>query len=98
MEGIHHRNRVGQLFSGRGLEPGEAVHGNNFHLVTPFLRPVGQPVLERAFGAALDHVEQPGRAGLVADRGEIDDDVTYLSPRRVWRHTCSSTPITRTSS
>lgn len=21
--------------------------------------------------------------------------VTYFSPRRVWRHTCSSTPITR---
>jgi hypothetical protein len=24
--------------------------------------------------------------------------VTYLSPLRVWRHTCSSTPITRTPS
>lgn len=24
--------------------------------------------------------------------------VTYLSPRRVWRQTCSSTPITRTPS
>ncbi len=33
----------------------------------------GQPALERLFGTALDHVEQPGRAGVVADRGQVDD-------------------------
>jgi hypothetical protein len=27
VEGIHHRHRVGQCFSGGGLEPGKAIHG-----------------------------------------------------------------------
>ena len=34
---------------------------------------LGEPGLERLLGAALDHVQQPGRAGAVADRGEVDD-------------------------
>ena len=34
---------------------------------------VGEPGLERLLGAALDHVQQPRRAGAVADRGEVDD-------------------------
>ena len=41
--------------------------------VAPGLRALGEPGLERLLGAALDHVQQPGRAGAVADRGEVDD-------------------------
>ena len=38
--------------------------------------------LECLFGTALDHVEQPGWAGVVADRGEVDDhgDVLVAAP------------------
>jgi Replication initiator protein, pSAM2/Phage integrase family len=34
---------------------------------------LGEPGLEGGLGAALDHVQQPGWAGAVADRGEVDD-------------------------
>ncbi len=37
------------------------------------MRPIGEPLLEDLFRAALDHVQQPGRAGTFADRGEVDD-------------------------
>ena len=44
--------------------------------------PVGQPLLERLFRAARNHVEQPSRAGTVTDRGEVDDhgDVLVAAP------------------
>jgi len=49
--------------------------------------------------------ERPGtmssrRAGLVLSRTGVRSmmTVTYLSPRHVWRHTCSSAPITATPS
>ena len=73
VEGVHHRDRVGQLLGGGGLEPGEPVHRDDLHPVAPGLRTVGEPRLERLLGAALDHVQQPGRAGAVTDRGEVDD-------------------------
>ena len=54
--------------------------------------------LERLLGAALDHVEQP--SGPVPSRIGVRSmiTVTYLSPRRVCRQTCSSTPRTFTPS
>ena len=82
VEGIHHRDRVGQLLGGGGLEPGEPVHRDDLHPVAPRLRPLGQPGLERLLRAALDHVQQPRRAGPVTDRGEVDDhgDVLVAAP------------------
>ncbi|CPV79788.1 Uncharacterised protein [Mycobacteroides abscessus] len=49
VERVHHRRRLGQFLGGSGLEPGEAIHSNNVHAVTPVLRPLGQPVLKRLF-------------------------------------------------
>ena len=73
VERVHHRDGVGQLLGGGGLEPGEAVHRDDLDLVPPGRVAFGEPPLEGLFGTALDHVEQPGWAGVVADRGEVDD-------------------------
>ena len=69
VEGVHHRDRVGQLLGGGGLEPGEPVHRDHLDAVAPGLVAFGEPLLERLLGAALDHVQQPRRAGAVADTG-----------------------------
>ena len=73
VEGVHHRDSVGQFLGGGGLEPGEAVHRDDLDAVSPGWVAFGEPPLECLFGTALDHVEQPGGAGVVADRGEVDD-------------------------
>ena len=50
-------------------------------------------------GAALDHVQQAGQGRSCRGPGcRSMMTVTYLSPRRVCRQTCSSTPITATPS
>ena len=71
---VHDRDRLWQLGGGRGLEPGEAVHGHHFDPVPPRLGPRRQPGLEGARGAALDHVEEPCWADPVPHGGEVDDD------------------------
>jgi hypothetical protein len=73
VEGIHHRDRVGEFLGGGGLEAGEAVHRDDLDLVAPGLLAVGKPGLEGLFGAAFDHVEQSCGTGAVANRGEVDD-------------------------
>ena len=78
VEGVHDRHRAREFLSGGGLEPGEPVHRDHLHRVTPRLGPVGEPGLERGLGAALEHIQQPCRAGPVADRGEINDDGDVL--------------------
>src|SRR5690606_27008353 len=99
VEGVHHRDRVRQLFGGGGLEAGEAVHRDDLDAVAPGLVPVAQPVLERLLRAALEHGQQSRGAGAVADRGVRSmTTVTYLSPFLVCRQACSSTPTTRTPS
>ena len=37
VEGVHHFHRVGQLLGGGCFEPGEAVHRDDLHPVTPLL-------------------------------------------------------------
>ena len=73
MEWIHDRCRIRKLFSGGGLEAGEAIHCDHVHGVAPSLVAVGEPGLERLFGTALDHVEQPGGACAIANSGEVND-------------------------
>jgi len=41
--------------------------------VAPRLGPLGEPLFEGLLGAALDHVQQPRWAGVVADAGQVDD-------------------------
>jgi hypothetical protein len=53
--------------------PKRAVHCDHLEPVAPGLRLGGEPGLEDLLGAALDHVEQPGRAAAVTDRGEVHD-------------------------
>ena len=79
VEGVHHRDRVGQLLGGGGLEPGEPVHRDDLHArrATPAARSASH-VLNACLGAALDHVQQPGRPGPVTDRGQVDDDGDVL--------------------
>jgi hypothetical protein len=74
VEGVHHRHGVGQFFGGGGLEPGEAVHRHDLDPRASGLRTLGEPLLERLFRAALDHVQQPGWSTATTDRGEVDDD------------------------
>jgi hypothetical protein len=66
VEGIHDRDRVGELPGGGGLEAAEPVHRDDLHVVAPGVGAGGEPGLEHLLGAALDHVEQPCRAGAVA--------------------------------
>src|SRR5690606_28353499 len=44
----------------------------------PGLVLLGQPVLERLLRAAVEHRQQPGGAGAVADRREVDGDRDVL--------------------
>ncbi len=80
MEWIHHRHRVGELFGGGGLEPGEPVHRDDVDAVPPRLRAVDEPLLEHRLRAALDHVQQPCGARLLPGRGEVDDHRDELVP------------------
>src|SRR5699024_6717262 len=98
MEGIHDCDRSGEDLAGGRLEPREPIHRDDLDAVLPRLGAGSQPGLERRLGTALDHVQQPSGPGLVPGGVRSMITVTYLSPRRVWRHTCSSTPITRTPS
>jgi hypothetical protein len=90
VERVHHGDRVGQLLGGGGLEPGEPVHRDHLDLIAPGLGAFGEPGLERLFRASLD--QSSSREGPVPSRIGVRSmiTVTYLSPRRVWRHTCSS--------
>ena len=80
MEWIYHRHRVGQLLAGGGLESGEPVHRDDLDPVPPTLDSGGEPGLEYALGAPLDHVQQPRGARLLTHRGEVDDDGDVLVP------------------
>lgn len=73
VEGVHHRNRRGQLFRGSCLEPAEPVHRDDLDPIPPLLGPSGEPLFEHGLRAALDHAQQPCRPAPVPVRGEIDD-------------------------
>lgn len=70
---IHDGDGVGELFGGGGLEAGEPVHRDHLDPLAPLLGPSGEPLLEHRLRAALDHVQQPCRARLLAGWGEVDD-------------------------
>jgi hypothetical protein len=78
VERVHHRLRVRELLADGGLEAGEPVHRDDLDTIAPVLRACGEPGLEHGFRATLDHVQQTGGAGLVAVRGEVDDDGDVL--------------------
>lgn len=87
VEGIHDLHRVGEFFLRCGLEPGEAVHGDHLNPVAPRRVLLAEPLLEGLLGAALHHVQQPGRTPSLAQRGEVDDHGDELvAPARVPPH------------
>jgi hypothetical protein len=57
------------------LKPGGAVDRDDLDPAPPGRVADTEPLFERLFGTAFDHVEQPGGSGVVADPGEIDDHV-----------------------
>ena len=63
MERFHHCRRGWGFLAGGGLEPGKSVHRDHLYPIAPSLGALRQPRFERGFGAALGHVEQPGRPG-----------------------------------
>jgi len=71
VEGIHDRPRVGELFSGGALEPGESIHRDN---LTPRGRLGGQPGFEDLLGSARDHIQQPGGTAAIMDGRQVQDD------------------------
>jgi hypothetical protein len=80
VEGVHHRDRGGDLLSGGGLEAGEPVHRDDLHGLAPRLGALGKPGLERGLGAARDHVQQPRWTRTGAHRREVDDHGDVLVP------------------
>lgn len=73
VERVHHGGGVVEFLDRGGLVAGESVHRDDLDPVAPGVGAGGEPGLEHLFRAALDHVQQPRRAGTVSGRGEVDD-------------------------
>jgi len=76
VERVHHRDRVGQLLVGGGLETGEPVHRNHLDAVAPGRVSLTKPGLEHLLRSALDHIQQPRWTRAVPDRRQVDGDRT----------------------
>ena len=74
VEGIHDRPRAGEFFSGCALEPGESIHSDDLDTLTPRVGLGGQPGFEHLFGAARDHIQEPGGATAISDGRQVQDD------------------------
>ena len=98
MEGIHDRPRAGEFFSGCAFESGESIHRDDLNAFAPGVGLGGQPGFENLLGAARDHVQEVRGAAAFSDGCQIQDDGDVFVAVGVWRHTCSSTPMTRTPS
>jgi len=96
---VHDRLCVGGFFGGCALEPGESIHCDDLNALAPGVGLGGQPGFEGLLGSARDHVQEPGGTAAVTDGRQVQDDGDIFVPvGGVWRHTCSSTPMTRTPS
>ena len=77
VEGIHDCPCIGEFFGGRALKPGESIHRYDLDTLTPRVGLGGQPGLEDLFGAARDHIQEPG--GTAAVRLSIEESELALS-------------------
>ena len=98
VEGIHDRGCGWEFFSGCAFEAGESIHRDDLNALAPRVGLGASQVLKT-------RLDRPGimsrsREGPRRSRTGVTSKmtVTYLSPKGVWRHTCSSTPMTRTPS
>ena len=74
VEGVHDRGCAGEFFGGSALEPGESIHSDDLDTLTPRVGLGGQPGFEHLFGAARDHVQEPGGATAISDGRQVQDD------------------------
>ena len=74
VEGVHDRGRVGEFFGGSALEPGESIHSDDLDTLTPRVGLGGQPGFEHLFGAARDHIQEPGGTTAISDGRHVQDD------------------------
>ena len=74
VEGDHDCGCAGELFGGSALEPGESIHRDDLDTLTPRVGLGGQPGFEDLFGAARDHVQEPGGATAISDGRQVQDD------------------------
>ena len=74
VEGIHDRPCAGEFFSGSALKPGESIHRDDLNALTPRVGAGGQPGFEDLFGAAWDHIQEPGGTATVSYRSQVQDD------------------------
>ena len=74
VEGIHDHGRAGEFFGGSALEPGESIHSDDLDALAPCVGLGGQPGFEHLFGAARDHVQEPGGATAISDGRQVQDD------------------------
>ena len=74
VEGVHDCPCVGEFFGGGALEPGESIHCDDLDALAPCVGLGGQPGFEYLFGAARDHVQEPGGTAAVADGRQVQDD------------------------
>lgn len=54
--------------------------------LAPGVRLGSQPGFEDPLGSVRDHIQEPGGTATVSYGSYVQDDVTYLSPYGVWRH------------
>ena len=74
VEGIHDRGRAGEFFGGSALKPGESIHCDDLDTLTPRVGLGGQPGFEHLFGAARDHIQEPGGTTAISDGRHVQDD------------------------
>ena len=87
VEGVHDCPCVGEFFGGSALEPGESIHSDDLDTLTPRVGLGGQPGFEDLFGAARDHIQEPGGATVISDGRQVQDDGDiFVSVRGVAPH------------
>ena len=74
VEGVHDCPCVGEFFGGCALKPGESIHRDDLDALAPRIGLGGQPGFEDLFGAARDHVQEPGGATAISDGRQVQDD------------------------
>ena len=82
VEGIHDRPRVGELFSGGALKPGESIHRDDLNVAAPRVRLGGQPGFEDPLGAPRDYVHKPRGTTAIMDGRQVQDDSDVFVPVR----------------
>ena len=65
VKGIHDRPRVGELFSGGALKPGESIHRDDLNALAPRIGLGGQPGFEDPLWSGLGPCPRVGRGRCV---------------------------------